>query len=522
MDCSMCGRCLSEAVQVLKVENLKKYLEKFNFDSQALLKALGKYISEPVRIPLYILKKLPSLLRKKESSLWIVLGKKENEWEILEIFYELPENVLGVAVDLGSTTIAFYVYDFLKNKLIKEFSIANPQVEIGEDILTRLHFARKPENLKYINQITIEAINRELESIDFKNIYYLSICGNTAMSQFLTNLPVDYLFIEPYTPITNWYGVFEAKDLNLKSHPLAKVFIFPCAGSFLGGDIIAGLYFSEIYKKDDGYYFYIDVGTNAEVILGNKDFLLACSGAAGPALEGGIFDCGIQAERGAIETVEIDISQKKIKYQTIDNGLPTGICGSGVIDLIAQLFLNRLIFFDGKFSPVYFKERFKKIKDELAFIIAFSEETANKKEIYIKESEIKSFLKSKGAMFTMLYLLCKKTGIEFKDIKNFYIAGSFGNHIKVKSAVMLGMLPEIALERTIGLGNSAGKGALKFLKNANFSEIMSIMEKITYLELNVEQEFMEFFSGAQLIPNVNLEMFPLVKKELQKRGVCLK
>ncbi|MCD6489248.1 MAG: DUF4445 domain-containing protein [Thermodesulfobacterium sp.] len=509
MDCSMCGRCLSEAVRVFKVENIKEHLEKSNFDSQALLKALSKHISEPVRIPLYVLRKLPNILRKKEYSFFVILGKKENEWKVLEIFNELPENVLGVAIDLGSTTIAFYVYDFLKNKLIKKFSIVNPQVKIGEDILTRLHFARKPENLKYINQITIEAINRELEAIDYKNIYYLSICGNTAMYQFLTNLPVDYLFIEPYTPVTNWYGVLEAKDLNLETHPLAKVFIFPCAGSFLGGDIIAGLYFSEIHKKEDGYYFYIDVGTNAEVILGNKDFLLTCAGAAGPALEGGIFDCGMQAEKGAIETVEIDILQKKIKYQTIGNELPTGICGSGVIDLVAQLFLNGLIFFDGKFSPVFFKERFKKVNDELAFIIAFPEETANKKEIYIKESEIKSFLKSKSAMFSMLYLLCKKTGIEFEDIKNFYIAGSFGNHIKVKSAVMLGMLPEIALERTIGLGNSAGKGALKFLKNANFSEIKDIMEKITYLELNVEPEFMKYFSGAQLIPNVNLEMFPL-------------
>ena len=518
----MCSRCLNEAIQIFNLEIPKPIAGKANFDSQNLLHALDKYFSEPIEIPLYILKKLPFILREKDFKVWVVLGKKENGWEILEILSEIPKEILGIAIDLGSTTIAFYVYDFMKKRVVKKFSILNPQVEIGEDILTRLYFAKKRENLQYINKITIKVINKELDFIGSENIFYISICGNTAMSHFLAGLPVDYLFIEPYVPVTNWYNLYEAKDLNLKAHPLAKVFIFPSAGTFLGGDIIAGLYFTKIYKKEDGYYFYIDIGTNAEVILGNKDFLLACSGAAGPALEGGIFECGSQAKKGAIETVKIDLSKKVVKYQTIGNTPPTGICGSGIIDLIAELFINGLLFFNGKFVVKFFKERFKEINGELAFIVAFPEETATGKAIYIKESEIKSFLRSKGAMFTILYFLSKKTGIDFEDIKNFYIAGSFGNHIKVESAVILGMLPEVALEKTIGLGNAAGKGVLKFLEKADFFEIMSIIKKITYLELNIEQEFMEFFSGAQFIPNVNIEMFPKVKEKLKKMGLCLK
>ncbi len=517
----MCGGCLKEAIQVLEIKAHRPELGKANFDSQNLLQALDKYQLGAIEVPLYILKKLPFVLREKDYRVWVILGKKERSWEILEISSYRPESVLGVAIDIGSTTIAFYIYDFIKKEVIKEFSILNPQIEIGEDILTRLHFAKKRENLEYINRLTIEAINREIGDIG-KKVFYFSICGNTVMTHFLVGLPVNYLFVEPYVPVTDWHNLYIAKELNLKAHPLAKVFVFPSAGTFLGGDIIAGLYFSEIYKKDDGYYFYIDVGTNAEVILGNKDFLLACSGAAGPALEGGIFECGSQAKKGAIETVKIDASKKIVEYKTIGNTSPTGICGSGIIDLVAELFMNGLISFNGKFLTSNFKERFTKVNDENAFILAFPEETATGKPIYIKESEIRSFLRSKGAMFSILYLLSKKTGLGLEEIKNFYIAGSFGNHINVESAVTLGMLPEVALDKSIGLGNSAGKGVLKFLKEANFSEIMEIIKKITYLELNVDQEFMEIFPGAQFIPNVNLDMFPRIKEKLRKKGLCLK
>jgi len=510
-----------EAVQVLELKVPKPKLGEANFDSQNLLQALEKYQLGIVEIPLYILKKLPFILREKDYKVWVILAKKERSWEILEIFSDFPESVLGVAIDLGSTTIAFYIYDFIKKEVIKEFSILNPQIEIGEDILTRLHFAKKRENLEYINKLTIEAINREIGDIE-KKIFYFSICGNTVMTHFFTGLPVNYLFVEPYVPVADWYDLYNARELNLKAHPLAKVFIFPSAGTFLGGDIIAGLYFSEIYKKEDGYYFYIDIGTNAEVVLGNKDFLLACSGAAGPALEGGIFECGSQAKKGAIETVKIDVSKKTIEYKTIENSPPVGLCGSGIIELIAELFINGLLSFDGKFLSSNFKERFKKVNNELAFIVAFPEETANGKPIYIKESEIKSFLRSKGAMFTILYLLSKKIGLSFEEVKNFYIAGSFGNHINVESAVTLGMLPEVALEKTIGLGNAAGKGVLKFLKEANFSEIKEITKKITYLELNIDQEFMKIFPGAQFIPNVDLNMFPKTKEKLKKKGLCLR
>ena len=509
----MCSGCIEkEVVKILKVDVEKPELGKPNFDSERILKPLREKFNEEIKIPLVILQKLPYTLRRCKNSIYVILVKNENYWEVGDILCEKPEEILGVGIDLGSTTVAFYIYDFVEKKLIKSFSILNPQIKIGEDILTRLHFAKKQENLEYIKNITIEAINEELQKIGSEKIYYLSFCGNTAMTHFFLGLPVNYLFIEPYVPCVKWIGILDSKELNLRTHPLSKIFIFPIAGTYFGGDLIAGLFFSEIYKKEE-LNFFIDIGTNAEVVLGNKEFLLACAGAAGPALEGAIFECASQAKEGAIERIRI--KNNKIEYSTIGEMPPVSICGSGVIDLIAELFLNGLINSNGKFQIDKFPERFRKIGDEYVFIVAEENETAFKKPIYIKQSEIKSFLRSKGAMFTILSLVCEKVGISFDEVSKFYIAGSFGNHVDINSAVTLGMFPEQALQKSVALGNAAGKGVLKFLTYANLEEIKQIVEMITYIELNIDSRFMELLTGAIFIPHVNLELFPQVMRKLK-------
>lgn len=502
-------------LKILELEVEKPSLGRANFDSERLLKAIYKYFGDSfLRISLYVLRKLPHVLRERNHKVWVVLVKEEYGWIVSEVFAEKPKKVLGVAIDLGSTSIAFYIYDFVKEKLLEEYSILNPQIPLGEDILTRLHFARKEENLNYIKEVTLERINKELERMGEDAIFYVSLCGNTAMSHFILGLPVNYLFIEPYVPCANWYGIFKKEEVDFKIHPEGRIFIFPSAGTYFGGDLIAGLYFSEIYKKEK-MGFFIDVGTNAEVVLGNRDFLLACAGAAGPALEGGIFDCGCQAKEGAIESVKIEPKNKKVEYQTIGNKPPIGICGSGVIELIAELFIKGLLTPEGKFSIQTFLERFTEINEEKAFIVVPSEESATGKPIYIKASEVRSFIRSKGAMYTILSLLCEKLGITFDEVEGFYIAGSFGNHIKVESAVDIGMLPEQALNKAYPLGNAAGKGALKFLEEAHLEEVKKIMESITYLELNVEPRFMQLLTGALFFPHVNRELFPTVMKKLK-------
>ena len=489
----MRGRC----VEIVKLEGLHPAEEEITFDAERLLSALSKKGFEKVSIPLEVLRKLPFALREKDFSVWVVLAFAEDYWEITEVSSEPPEKVLGVAIDLGSTGIAFYVYDFLKNEVISEYSILNPQIEVGEDILTRLHFARKKEKLEYVRKITIDAINNELNKIGGKDVHFVSVCGNTVMSHFFAGLPVNHIFLEPRSPCTKSYGIRSASEYGLNTHPFAKVYVFPSVGPYFGGDIIAGLFYSEIHKMEDGFYFFIDVGTNAEVVFGNKDFLLACSGAAGPALEGGIFKCGCQAKPGAITEVKIDPNNESIKYKTYKDAPPVCICGSGVIELISELFKAGLLTSDGKLQAKFLKDRFKILNDELVFIVAFNEKS---QPIYIKESEIKSFLRSKGAMYSILKLLCEKVGLSFEEVDKFFVAGTFGNHIKVDAAVTLGMLPKEALNKTVGLGNAAGKGALRFLKEPRLDEISHILRTITYIELNKEPRFMEIFAGARFIP----------------------
>lgn len=506
-----------KALEVFPIKPKKPALGKANFETERILECLPpEILNTGVTFELSLLKKLPFLLRESEE-IYILLIKEEKTCVLAEGWSKKPENILGCAIDLGSTTIAIYVYDFLQERVIKEISIFNPQIEIGEDILTRLHFARKAENLKYLQEITINAINSVLKEVGEDNIYFISLCGNTAMTHFLLGLPVIYLIIEPYVPVARWIPVLEAKDLGFAVNPLARLFIFPIAGTFFGGDLIAGLYETKIYQKE-AISFYLDVGTNAEVVLGNKDFLLACAGAAGPALEGGIFTCGLQAKEGAIERFFIDPESDRITYRTIGNKKPLGFCGSAIIPLIADLYLYDYITPDGKYNMKKVQSLMITVNGERALQLVNPEDTETGNPIFITEGEIKSFLRSKGAMFTILQLLIERIGISFDEMEKFFVAGSFGNHIEVPKAVILGMLPEAALEKCEGIGNGAGKGAIRFLKEANYKEIEEIAKNITYLELNVEPRFMELLTGALFIPHVNLELFPWVKKLKEEKN----
>ena len=251
------------------------------------------------------------------------------------------------------------------------------------------------------------------------------------------------------------------------------------------------------------------------MVLGNKEFLLATAGAAGPALEGGILACGMQAAPGAIERVRIDPERLKIEFKTIENEAPRGICGSGVIDLLAQMFFAGLIDQRGKFMPERWPERFRNIGGELSFVLVPEEESATGKPIYVTQGEVKSIIRSKGAMYTILTVLCQSVGLSFEDIAHFYIAGSFGNYIDPEMAVTIGMLPDVPLKRFVPLGNAAGEGTVYLLRNRGaFAELKEILANLTYLEMNVRPEFMQLLTGALFLPHTDLGLFPNVARKL--------
>ncbi len=495
-------------------------LEDQRADEARLRQALAQELGEEPIIPLSVLRKLPSLLREKGFRLKARVafdGRNFCLLDTIEPESDLP--LLGLGIDLGSTGVVLYLYDFLKEKVIRQHSFKNPQIPFGEDILNRLHFADKPERRKKIHAVTLEGLREEirkiLEGYPEEALVYVALCGNTTMSHFFLNLETRHLYREPYIPAASWIDTLKIKDLGLPGHEEGFLFVFPNRGSYFGGDLLAGILASGLHRQEE-ISILIDVGTNAEVVLGNREFLLATAGAAGPALEGGILTCGMQAAPGAIEKIRINLRNRKIEIKTIGGEKPKGICGSGVIDLLAQLFVSGLIDQRGKFVPEKWPERFQEIGGEFAFILVPAEESATQKPIYVTQGEVKSVIRSKGAMYTILTVLCQSVGLSLQDISRFYIAGSFGNYIDPEMAVLIGMLPDVPLERFVPLGNAAGKGTVEFLRNREaFSELKEILANLTYLEMNVRPEFMQLLTGALFLPHTDLSLFPNVARKLK-------
>jgi uncharacterized 2Fe-2S/4Fe-4S cluster protein (DUF4445 family) len=297
---------------------------------------------------------------------------------------------------------------------------------------------------------------------------------------------------------------------------VARVLIFPNIGSYFGGDLVAGILFSEIYKKSRPCIL-IDVGTNAEVVLGNEHWLIACAGAAGPALEGGVTRMGMTAGPGVIDQIEVDLNTLEFNIHTIGDLPPRGICGSGVIDLAAQLFLAGMIDMRGKLVPAVCGPKIREIDGLFHLIVVPRDKSASGADLTVSQADLDSLIRSKAAMYTILETITASVGIGPQDLETFYVAGTFGSFIKPASAISIGMLPDLPLERYRPLGNSSlGGAALALQSDTYHDEIDRIRDRITYLELNVNQEFMNRFSAAKFLPHTNTKLFPSVSA-LQNR-----
>ena len=484
---------------------------------------ISSIISKKPYMPLGVAQQLPNCFYSSDYNVQVALIDSECGWQIASCLPNGEKSAfLGLAIDLGSTSVVFYLVDFIKKEVIASASYENPQRVHGEDILERIIFATQGGLKKLQNEI-IDLINKAITNFskeyNFKKeeIYYISIAGNTTMCHFLLALDPSHICKEPYLPVANRFDLISPKELDIEINPNGLIYVLPNVGSYFGGDLIAGILASKMAEREE-ISMLVDVGTNAEVVLGNKDWLVACAGAAGPALEGGILSCGMRAQEGAIERVKIDPKTLSVEYEVIGKGRPKGLCGSGIIDLLAAMFEANLVDQTGKLMLDKDPKRMKKINDEWAYIVADESETSTGAPVYISQSDIKNLIRSKGAMYTILNVVIQSVGIEFSDIDTFYVAGAFGNYIDPKRAITIGMLPDIPVERFVGLGNSAGKGAVRALLERDARKKMEeICEKITYLEMNVRGDFMNQLTGALFLPHTDLSRFPTVSKRLGLR-----
>ncbi len=474
--------------------------------------------TDAVDIDFYLLKKLPYLLRRYEYNVDCILCKDRKRWLVTGLVHSQDTSpIYGLAIDLGTTRIDLRLIDLSTGRIRAETSSDNPQISAGPDILTRIHFADQDGGLEWLNKMIIDGLNRMIitlcNSCKIKpyNIYSLSVAGNTAMTHLFMGLSPHWIIREPYIPVINKPGLLKAEDLGIKVNPMARVLIFPNVGSYFGGDLIAGILFSGLSKTEDTAIL-VDVGTNAEVVLGNRDWLMACAGAAGPALECGVTGIGMMAGPGVIDQVVIDQDTYNIRLHTIDNMPPEGICGSGLIDLAAHLFLCGMIDIKGKLVPSICGGRLKEKDGIRHLVVVPAKDSATGSDLAISQADIDSLIRSKAAMYTILETITSSVGISFKDLSIFYVAGTFGSFINPRSAISIGMLPDLPIDRYKCLHNSSIGGATMLLTSSEcLDEIDNIRDRITYLELNVNQEFMNRFSAARFLPHTDASLFGSVK-----------
>lgn len=503
-------------VHRVKVEMVPPSLQDNTADVDRLVKALGRLQRwEEIRIPFSFWSDVPRVLREHQYRVEAVVHWSRGGCRLIEL-EPLGGGMCGIAVDLGTSTLVLRLVDLSVPETVAETSFTNPQVGFGTDILTRIHEADSPRGLETLRSVLVHGLNERIAALLERSglspgqVVAAAVAGNTAMTHFLLGLPPNGLCREPYIPVVNRPGRLTARDLELKINPRAPVWVSPNVGSYFGGDLIAGILASGMHRHVDPSLL-VDVGTNAEVVMGNRDWLVACAGAAGPALEGGVARMGMMAGPGVIDRVRYDKSARAFRLRTIGAKPPVGICGSGLIDLAAELFQAGMIDVRGKFVPQVCGERLIEREGIPCVIVVPAEESGTGRALTLSQPDIDALIRSKAAMYTILTTLSRTMNVPLTAIRRFYMAGTFGSYIDARSAVVLGMIPDLPRETYVSLGNTSIEGAtLALCSRAAQREAAAVRGRITYLELNVNQEFMNRFSAARFLPHTDRSLFPSV------------
>ena len=493
-------------------------LEDNTADADRLIGKLRTQIGgHTVDVDVDLVRELPGRLRDWDYRVRCVLFCDRGRWVLAGVTQDGPgAHTCGVACDLGTSRVVLRLMNLATGETLGESAFDNPQIAVGPDVLARIHHAATSDGRQQLNRLIVDGINGRVgalcreSGVGIEDVYLVSVAGNTAMSHLLLGLDPHWMIREPYIPAVNRPGMMRASELGLHAAPQARVLVFPNIGSYFGGDLIAGILFSGLGDAEETAIL-VDVGTNAEVVLGNRNWLIACAGAAGPALEGGVTRMGMMAGPGVIDTVRIDPQSLDLDLSTIGGQPPRGICGSGLIDLAAQLFTAGMVDIRGKFVPDRCGARLTTI-DELAHLVVVpAAESGTGQDLTISQADLDSLVRSKAAMYTILETITGSVGMTQADIETFFVAGTFGSFINPVSAITIGMIPDLPLPRYRSLGNSSLGGAAMVLTDPGALEkIDAIRDRITYLELNVNQDFMNRFSAAKFLPHTDRARFPSV------------
>ncbi len=484
-------------------------------DLDRVTRALRNLGIENVTIGLPTLKKLSRILRENEWNVIVTLMDLWDRQEIIDIGPTSDDAIIGVAIDIGTTTIVVELVDLKSGSVIDSRSDYNKQVVYGEDVLSRILYTEEHKDGIHKLTTTVRyAINDLIRELVIDNkMRYEKICravisGNTVMTHFFYGLDPKYIRHEPYIPVMSFVPQMKAVKLGLSANPNAYIYALPCRSSYVGGDVTADVIASGMSDRKE-ISLLIDVGTNGELVLGNESFLVSCSCSAGPAFEGGEVEFGTRAMYGAIERIWID--DNKVHYSTIGNVRPKGICGSGLIELVAELFSNGVIDRVGKIQLDKNNIRIQTGSSGSQFVVAFKGETAINKDIVITDVDIQNILRTKAAVYASSNVLLKTFGYKFTDLTDVFIAGSFGNYLDIKKAITIGLLPDLPLDVFKFIGNGALGGARMVLLSRSMQDkAEKVVANMTHIELSVNSMFFKEFTSALFIPHTEIDQFPSI------------
>lgn len=426
--------------------------------------------------------------------------------------------LFAIAVDIGTTTVAVQLIDIPSKRVLSTQTDYNAQISCGSDVISRINYAKTAKNLEELRLHVIDTINRLVQSaadasgMDKQDISGAFISGNTVMTHLFLGIKPEYIRLEPYTPtILEPMNDISAEQVGIGIKPDAPIFMSPCVGSYVGGDITAGLLCAGQAFDTEKVSLFIDIGTNGELVIGNSEFLMACACSAGPAFEGGGILCGMRASKGAIEKVGIEPETGRSIFSTIGDVPSQGICGSGVIDLLTGLFLTGWLDRAGKLDRSRPSPYIVIDGKQARYVVATKEESQIGKAITISEKEIENVIRAKAAIYSAAALMLSHTGLSFKDLDAVYIAGGFGRFLDLGKAIAIGLIPDIPLERYKYLGNASLKGsAMLAMSGEHRKRQAELKGRMTYFELSTDPAYMHQFTGALFLPHTDLSQFPSI------------
>jgi len=527
---------LNPAVKQYLVELVPPSLEEPAGDFERLCAALEKQHGLPsLRIDLSVLRGLHNTL---ETGDWKATVSVWMDQEIIHVQSGSGSGMFGMAIDVGTTTVAAYLCDLVSGEVVDTLSMMNPQVKYGEDVVSRISFhMENADGLKRMSTDLVDGLNSLIDQalsrdytllkpngfdgsetdlvirIQREDILDVSIVGNTAMHHILLQLNPEPLGVIPFTPSVHHSLDIKAHELGLKINPAAHIFMLPNEAGFVGGDNV-GVILAEEPHRQDQVHLIIDVGTNGELVVGNKERLISSSCATGPALEGAQIEFGMRAAPGAIERVTIDPETHDVDYKVIGRDTwrnfstpgemkTKGICGSGILDVMAQMFLAGIIDKSGAFSKKQPSNRFMTDPETgiKFFVLAWAKETSIGKDIVVTQQDVRQIQLAKASIYTGCKLMLKKLGVEKVD--SVKIAGAFGSHIDCKLALVIGMFPDCDMEKIVSVGNAAGDGCRMALLNRDKRvEADWIADNVQYMELTLEDNFQWQLMEAIHLPHM--------------------